>query len=503
MLHVLLLLQPRTTLQFLLPNYFFEGTKWALVGIAAELIFRLSLAAIVILRKGSRPSVATAWVLIVIAFPLLGIIAYLLVGESRLGTRRRKSHKIILDLFNKSRYHKHDDPRAVAIALDPIDQQIADIALRASHSPATSGNLTTLFGDSQKSIDQLIMDINKATKSIHSTTYIWLDDRVGEAVGNALIAACARGVICRILVDGQGSRAFLKSVLCRSMRERGVQVVAALPTHYLRALFHRIDVRNHRKMIVIDCEIGWMGSMNIAASEFAVQPRFAPWVDCMVRIEGPVVRELQLIFAEDWYLDTNETIEKLLEFMPAFHTDGLPVQIMASGPNYDNDAVRSLLIAAIQVAKKEIVLTTPYFVPDSDMFSSLCVAAERGVIVHLVVPRRNNSRIVALASRGRYSAMLASGIQIHEFTNGLLHSKTVTVDSLFSIITSSNLDRRSFEINFEVSAIMYADSFAREVRALQQTYMENSVDVTTASWGPQSIRQRLAQNVAALVSPLI
>ena len=503
MLHAMLLHLPPTTLQLLLPKFFFEGTKWALVGLAAELIFRLSLAAIVILRKGSRPSVATAWVLIVIAFPLLGIFAYLLVGESRLGSRRRKAHKKILDLFDKALFHKHDDPRAGEIALDPIDQQIAHIAQRASHSPATSGNRTTLIGDSQKCVDQLITDIEKATKSIHSTTYIWLDDRVGEAIGNALIAACARGVTCRILVDGQGSRAFLKSALCRRMRERGVHVVAALPTHFLRALFHRIDVRNHRKMLVIDCEIGWMGSMNIAAPEFAVQPRFAPWVDCMVRLQGPVVRELQLIFAEDWFLDTNESIEELLKSMPEFHADGLPVQIMASGPNYDNDAVRSLLIAAIQVARKEIVLTTPYFVPDSDMFSSLCVAAERGVIVHLVVPRRNNSRLVALASRGRYSAMLASGIQIHEYTKGLLHSKTVSVDSLFSIITSSNLDRRSFEINFEVSAIMYADSFAREVRALQQTYMKNSVDVTTSSWGPQSIRSRLAQNVAALVSPLI
>ncbi|MDA0214228.1 MAG: cardiolipin synthase [Planctomycetota bacterium] len=501
--HELLLhLQP-TTLQFLLPNLLFEGTKWALLGLTVELLFRLSLATVVVLRKGSRPSVATAWVLIVIAFPLIGIIAYLMVGELRLGSRRRKSHKLILDLFQKSLFHKHDDPRALKIELDPTDTQIAFIAQRASQSPVTAGNITRLFGESQNCIEQLLLDINRATQNIHCTTYIWLDDRVGEAIGNALMLASDRGVTCRILVDGQGSRAFLKSTLCRRMRERGVQVVAALPTHFLRALFHRIDIRNHRKILVIDCEIGWMGSMNIAAPEFAVQPRFAPWVDCMVRLEGPVVRELQLIFAEDWYLDTNESLAKLLECMPAFHTDGLPVQIMASGPNFNNDAVRSLLIASIQVARKEIVLTTPYFVPDSDMFSALCVAAERGVSVHLVVPRRNNSWLVALASRGRYSAMLASGIQIHEYTKGLLHSKTVTVDTLFSVITSSNLDRRSFEINFEVSAIMFADSFAKEVRALQQTYMNHSVDVTTASWGEPSIRQRLAQNFAGLVSPLI
>jgi hypothetical protein len=138
MLHAMLLHLPPTTLQFLLPNFFFEGTKWALLGLTVELILRFSLATIVILRKGARPSVATAWVLIVIAFPLLGIFAYLLIGESRLGSRRRKAHKMILDLFNKSRYHKHDDPRAMNMSLDPIDGQIAHIAMQASHSPATS-----------------------------------------------------------------------------------------------------------------------------------------------------------------------------------------------------------------------------------------------------------------------------------------------------------------------------------------------------------------------------
>lgn len=503
MLHALIAYAQPIKLDLLIPEMFFTGTRWAVVGLVAELILRIFLAAIIIVRKGSRPTVATAWVLVVVTFPLLGILAYLLVGESRLGTRRRKMHKAILDLFDKPSFHQHDDPRAHQFHLDQSDEQIAHIAERVSHSPATAGNRTKLFGDSQDSVGQMIADIENATKTIHSTTYIWLDDRVGEAIGNAMIAASDRGVICRVLVDGQGSRGFLKSALCRRMRERGVRVVAALPTHYLRALFHRIDVRNHRKIMVVDGEVGWLGSMNIAAPEFAVQARFAPWVDCMLRLNGPVVRELQLIFAEDWSLDTNESLEEFLLHMPPYHSDGLPVQIMASGPNYDNDAVRSLLIASIQVAKKEIVLTTPYFIPDSDMFSAICVAAQRGVAVHLVVPRRNNSRLVALASRACYSTLLSSGVEIHEYTRGLLHAKTVSVDQLFSIVTSSNLDRRSFEINFEVSAIIYDDAFACEIRALQQSYMDLSVAVTTDSWGKQSLRKRLLQNTASLISPLI
>ena len=477
--------------------------RWALFLLVLELLLQAFFMVLVILRKGARPSAAMAWLLVIITFPIVGIIMYLLIGESKLGSRRARVHSLILDRFDKAQYHRHDDARAHELKIDPIDMQIATIAQRASHSPPLAGNHTTLLGDSTSSIVGMIADIQSAKQTIHLTSYIWLDDRVGQAVGDALITACTRGVTCRVLVDGHGSSAFLKSAQCATMRAKGVRVVAALPAHYFRALFHRIDIRNHRKTMICDGEIAWLGSMNIAAPEFAVQPRFAPWVDCMVRISGPAAREIQLIFVEDWYLDTDESLEEMMHFMPPYQPDGLPVQIMASGPNYDNGAVRSLLIATIQVARKEIVLTTPYFVPDSDMFSALCVAAQRGVAVHLVLPQRNNSRLVALASRGRYSAMLQAGIQIHEFVGGLLHAKTVCVDQLFSIVTSSNLDRRSFDINFEASAIMYDDGFAGEVRALQERYMKQSVPVTLEKWGEPSIRQRLIYNAAALVSPLI
>jgi cardiolipin synthase len=181
---------------------------------------------------------------------------------------------------------------------------------------------------------------------------------------------------------------------------------------------------------------------------------------------------------------------------------GVPVQVMASGPNFDNDAVRSLLIATMQVARREIVMTTPYFVPDPEMFGSLCVAARRGVQTHLVLPRRNNSKLVACASRARYRAMLDAGMRVHEFTAGLLHAKTITVDGSFAVITSSNLDRRSFEINFEASAIVYDSRFAAQVRSLQQSYIERSAEMVNAQWVP-TLRQQLAHNAAALLSPLL
>ncbi len=473
----------------------------ALIGV--DLLLRIAFACVIILRKGSQPSLAAAWVTIVTVLPLVGIPAYLLVGESRLGHRRREVHKRVLELFNKPHFHHHDDPRASETHLTGVDLQIARIAESVGGSPALAGNGAKLFGESNAATAAIIADIERANSTVHITSYIWLDDRVGSAIGEALIAATKRGVKCRVLLDAQGSSRFLRCASAKRLRAARVEVVAALPVHPLRALFTRIDIRNHRKMIVIDSTTGWIGSMNIAAPEFAVQPRFAPWVDCTLRITGPTVRELHLIFAEDWYLDTRENIEAHLVMSPPFETGGVTAQIAASGPNYRNDAIKSLLLAAIQVAQEEIVLTTPYFVPDPTMYSALCVAARRGVTVRLVVPRRNNSRLVALASRAGYGLLLESGVHIHEFTQGLLHAKTIAADGKFAIITSSNLDRRSFELNFEATAVVYDDAFARELRALQQSYIDASVEVTCEGWKGRTMRTRLAQNAAALISPLL
>lgn len=476
--------------------------RWAALVVIVDIALRLAFACVVIVRKGSRPSVAMAWLLVVVAFPFIGIIVYLVMGESRLGSRRRRIHALVLAEIDRAEFHLHDDPRAQQFSLGPGEAQVERLARLVSRSPVLNGNSVEIIGHPDRMVDAMLADIDRAQSTVHLTTYIWLDDRVGAAFETALLAAARRGVQCRVLADGHGSSGFLAGDACKRLRAGGVRVVGALPTAVLRAIAHRIDIRNHRKLIIIDGSVGWIGSMNIAAPEFAVQARFAPWVDCMMRMSGPSTRELQLIFAEDWLLDTGENLESLLVEPPPVQERGVPVQVMASGPNFDNDAVRSLLIATLQVSRREIVMTTPYFVPDPEMFGSLCVAARRGVATHLVLPRRNNSRLVAWASRARYQAMLDAGIRIHEFTAGLLHAKTISVDGNFAVITSSNLDRRSFEINFEASAIVYDTRFAAKVRELQEGYIERSVEVIRGQWNP-TMREQLTNNAAALLSPLL
>ena len=317
------------------------------------------------------------------------------------------------------------------------------------------------------------------------------------------LAAADRGVACRVLVDAVGSKAFLRSPLHARMREAGIQVQAALPANALRAIFVRLDLRNHRKIAVIDHELAWTGSQNLAEASFAPKPKYAPWVDCVVRIRGPVAKELHLLFVEGWYLDTDESLVEMLKDPVPLQDDGVIAQVVASGPNFRNQAATQLIQSCIHEADQELVLTTPYFVPDAATIVNLATAARRGIDVTVVVPRRNDSHLVALASRSNYLVLLKAGVKILEFEGGLLHAKTITVDRRIALVTSCNLDRRSFDLNFEAGVLVFNSDFASNLRFLQQSYMDRSVAVKPEEWSKRSRWRTIGENAAGLLSPLL
>lgn len=471
--------------------------------IASGFLIQLCVAAVVVVRKGDRPSVALAWVVVIMTVPVVGVLCYLLFGEVWFGRYRMRRHAEILARLDRPEIHIHSDPRARASDLDPVEQQLARLAESVSNSHATAGNLLTLHGDTDEMLERMIEAIDAAEHHVHLLTYIYLDDAAGVLVGHALRRAASRGVAVRLMVDGLGSRAFLRSGLRQEIEGDGVRVAEALPVNLFRALVRRIDMRNHRKLLVVDGRIAFTGSQNIAAKGFAPKASYAPWVDCSVRIEGPLVRELQLIFVEDWFLDTGEAIDELLKLHPRVVEGGIKAQTVATGPNFNNAAMASLVQAAVQVAREELIFTTPYFVPDAALHQSMLIAARRGVQVHLVVPQRNDSRLVGLASRSHYESLLNAGVRIHEFTRGLLHAKTITIDRSLAFVMTANLDRRSFEINFEQSVLIYDSDFASGLRFHQQGYMDQSVELSPHVWRHRSLRLRLAQNTAGLLSALL
>ncbi|MCH2146021.1 MAG: cardiolipin synthase [Phycisphaerales bacterium] len=467
-----------------------------------DFLLRGALVVWVLIRKSKTPQTALTWIVLIIALPFVGLVVYLLIGETRLGKWRRRRHAHALETIDRPEVRASADPKT-HVELETPSKQIASVAEQVSDAPTVGGNRLKLLGDSKEFVDLLVEDINGARNHVHMLYFIYLDDHSGRRVADALLAAVERGVHCRLLVDGVGSKAFLKSKLHHRMKAGGVRIAACLPVNPVRMLFARIDLRNHRKIGVIDGQIGYTGSNNLADAAFAVKPKYAPWVDCTVRIDGPATKELQVLFLEDWYMETDEFLEEELCFRPTVHDDGLPVQVIATGPNFYTEATTQLIQACSQIARRELVLTTPYFVPDQATITNLQVAARRGVAVTLVVPRNNDSWLVGSASRSNYESLLKAGVRVMEFRKGLLHAKTITVDKDIAFVMSANLDRRSYELNFECGGIIYDTDFASELRFLQQHYMDNSDPISLETWLKRPLAARVRDSAAGLMSPLL
>jgi cardiolipin synthase len=476
---------------------------WPIAVFIGEFLLRIGLIVYILLRQRGHASTTLAWIIVILLIPLVGVVAYLLVGEVRLGTRRIHRHREILARLRDSDAWSTASRRSIQPNIQPHYRPIATLAEAVGDIAAVGGNVLELIADTDLFIDRLVGDIDDAVDHCHLMYYIFLTDHSGRRVADALMRAAERGVACRLLVDAVGSRPFMNSRLRRELREAGVQIVEALHANVVRMLFARLDLRNHRKIAVIDGAVSYMGSHNIADAEFAIKAKYAPWIDAAIRIRGPATRDLQVLFIEDWYLDTDESLDDLLEIEPPIEPSGVTTQVMGTGPNSFNEALRQLHLTAIHAAREELILTTPYFVPDEATIMALRTAGRRGVETTLIVPARNDSPLVAAASRSQYEVLLNAGVRIFEFQKGLLHAKTFTIDRSLALISSANLDRRSFDLNFEVSTLVYDSDFASELRFLQTCYLSDSTRVRRDLWLKRSWPTKLWQNAAGTLSPLL
>ncbi len=475
-------------------------SSWPLIFIIGEFTLKVLVIAIVILQRKKTASAKLSWILLIVFIPFVGSVIYLLFGTMRLGSTRMKRHKKILSLIPQN-VSTHNC--CASFSKDSTKQKfgsIASIAETVGASYVLDGNNATLFGDSEKWIRSLADDINQAKEHCHILSYIMLDDDAGKLISETLINATERGVTCRLLLDSVGARDFLESNACKQLLNRGVLVNAALPSNIFRAALVRLDLRNHRKMAVIDNTIGYMGSTE---ASFAPKKKFAPWVDASVRLTGPIVRELQAIFIQDWFMDSDEDLSNILQQPIVVSEHGFPAQLMATGPNSNNRALSQLLQTAFFAAQEELIITTPYFCLDDSTELALLICARRGIETHLVLPAKNDSKLIAAASKSSFAKLLDAGIHIHEFHGGLLHSKTLTIDRNLALIGSANLDRRSLELNFEVNMLVYDTDFASELRFLQSSYIEQSTSVDAVTVSNWSIQKRLWQNAIGLISPIL
>ena len=367
------------------------------------------------------------------------------------------------------------------------------------------GNCATLLADSNAAIESMVADIDASQDHVHLTFYIWLPDNNGLKVVGALKRAAARKVICRAMADGLGSRLMIESPHWKAMQSAGVQVATALPigNPLLRPLRGRIDSRNHRKILVIDNRITYCGSQNCADPEFRIKAKFAPWVDAMMRFEGPIARQNQYPFASDWMTPMDGDLTPLLRQPLPPGDPGLTAQVIGTGPTVYNSAMPEVFETLIYTARRELVITTPYYVPDEAMQTALCASARRGVATTIIFPARNDSWIVGAASRSYYNDLLAAGVRIYEYQGGLLHTKSLTLDGEVTLIGSANMDRRSFDLNYENNILFYDPTLTPEMRRRQDAYLACSHPVTAEMVAQWPITRRLWNNTIAMLGPIL
>jgi cardiolipin synthase len=453
-----------------------------------------------LLRPHREPASRLAWIIAILALPILGVVFYLLLGETRIsGPRRTRGKEINARLPRPPGNYQCED-EAGGAHWAPFA-----LARTVNHLDPTGGNSARLAADSNAAVDEMIGDVDAARETVHGCFYIWLADNNGLKLKDAFIGAAKRGVKVRLLADALGSRLLIRSGHWRELQDGGCEVRVALPVGnpLWTAIRGRVDLRNHRKLMVVDNAIAWCGSQNCADPEFRIKPRYAPWVDIMSRWQGPVALHCQYLFVSDWIAEGGEDITELLKRpLPAGSGDIL-AQVLGTGPTAEFDAMPACFSELIHSAREELVVTTPYFVPDEQLLFALTSAARRGVRTVMLFPKRNDNWIVAAASRSYYKDLIDAGVDIFEFRPGLLHAKTMVVDRCTGLIGSANLDRRSFELNFENNILFEDRAFAAAMRQRQDQYLADCDPVTREDVERYGIGLRLWQNLLATLSPML
>ena len=458
-----------------------------------------------ILRPHRDPSSRIAWIVVLVTMPVVGIIAYLLLGSVSIGRSRiARVAKVLEGLPDPT-----EIPGMTVKEIQPLGNSRFDHVFRVGYSvnrfEPIGGNSAELLADSCAAIDAMVRDIDAAKIHVHLNFYIWLNDNSGTKMAQAVCRAAKRGVVCRVMADGLGSRGIIRSPLWQAMQESGAKMAVALPIGKtpLAPLWTRVDLRNHRKILIIDNRVTYCGSQNCADPEFRVKPKYAPWVDAMVRFEGPIARQNQILFASDWMAHVDEDLKELIMEPWTEHRRGFVAQVVGTGPTIRYSAMPEVFESLMYSAREELIITTPYYVPDEPMQAALCASGRRGVETTLIVPKRNDSWFVAAASHSYYAALLDAGVRIFEYEGGLLHTKSLTIDEQMGLIGSANLDRRSFELNYENNILFHDEGLTRQIRERQLTYQWQSHEVTKADVAAWSVGRRFFNNAIAMLGPVL
>jgi cardiolipin synthase A/B len=473
-----------------------SDVNWSLLYLISEWVTRFIMLVYVPQRRTAAS--ARTWLLLIFLLPMPGVILYALFGRIYLPRRRIEMQERASRTIRKAQ-----ELFGTKVATtDTLPDHLAPIVILARQLgdfEAVAGNALELLPVYGTVIDRIIDDINSAKRHVRLLFYIFQDDVTGRNVADALVAAVERGVSCTLLIDAVGSKRVMKG-LAHILRAKGVEVHATLPVGVFRSRAARFDLRNHRKIAIIDGRIAYAGSQNITDPEFV--PGY-PNEELMVRMTGPVVRHLQAVYFADYYFETGREPNRDEISREIVDTGSSLVQVVPSGPGYRRQNGQELIVAMIYGARERVVITTPYFVPDEPFLQALRSATLRGVAVHLVVSKHANQLVTQFAQRAFYDNLLEAGVVIHLYEPRFLHAKHLTIDGCIALIGSTNMDIRSFALNEEINLLVYDQEIVARVQALQETYFAESECITSEEWSRRTLSERVLQNIARLTDSLL
>ncbi len=480
------------------------GAIYAVVVLVVDIVIRVL--AVIFVPQNRKPQTAAAWLLAIFLIPYVGIILFLLIGNTRLPKSRRDKQREINEYILETTEGMDEVERDPDFPpwLDPI----VELNRTLGSMPLVGGNTTHFYTEYQESLDAMTASMADAKRFIHAEFYILSLDKTTRPFFDAMEAAIRRGVVVRVLFD---HIACLRSPhyhrTLHALRRMGALWHPMLPIQPLRGKFQRPDLRNHRKILVIDGVEAYTGSQNVIDRSYNKRgniSRGLKWKDFMARFEGPVVAGINALFVTDWYSETNELLVR--EARDAAHpklTHALDAQVVPSGPGFDLENNLRLFNALVYSAQRKVIITSPYFVPDDSMLYAITNAAYRGLDVQLFASEIGDQAVVYHAQRSYYEALLRAGVRIFLYKSPyILHAKHISIDDDVAVIGSSNMDMRSFSLDYEISIMMRGHEAVSRLREVEESYRVESKEITLQQWLRRPIRSKVLDNTARLTAAL-
>lgn len=472
------------------------------VGAATVLgyLLTLTLLPVVLLTKKQNSASTVAWIMAILMMPIFGAVLFLVFGINRVD-RRLRSRQEAAAVVARTAPRLAAHHQLSGEPMSPIYRALMHLSHRIAGTRPTIGNTVQLLTETSDAFREIEAAIAAAESSVHLEYYIWQPDRIGTKVRDLLVERAKHGVKIRFLYDSLGSMRLTHKFL-KPMLDAGVHVAPFVPGQSLRERWS-INLRSHRKIIVVDGRIGFTGGMNVGDEYLGRDPHFGYWRDTHVRFEGPTVLQLQDVFAIDWKFATGEDLVEPELFPVPAARGNVVAQVIAGGPEDEDGPFHRLLFGAINEARSHVILTTCYFVPTPSLVSALENAALRGVRVRILLSGRVVYWYTHYAGRSYYDSLLAAGVEIYEYQRGQQHGKTITIDREWSCVGTANFDARSVFLNFEVGVALYDAGIAEQLEADFERGIVDANQIHVKDWETRGVGQRVLENFCRMFSPVL